>query len=307
LLVLSVMLWVFTDPWSTLRNEGDRIALKDRDGIDRIFLSDGYDSTLLMKENDMWLLFGEEPANPVSVENLLFAAERLQINSIVSEDSGSADRRGRSVQFFEGEKLVLEYKFLTRGSQYMVNPAGSDQTYFISIAGYGDQNLEKVFSSAANHYREHLLIDLIPSEISLIEIELAGGTAYRFTQDEQGSIACLPSNPQTVLPSGSLDDLATRLLFSYFTSIRYEQRAGIRAGALTADNDTMKRMATLHVESHNGIKHTLQVFPFHETPSAEAHMFRALVIHNNDPEVLVVNYIYLDVLMRDLSHYFGEK
>ena len=100
LLVLSVMLWVFTDPWSTLRNEGDRIALKDRDGIDRIFLSDGYDSTLLMKENDMWLLFGEEPANPVSVENLLFAAERLQINSIVSEDSGFANRQGRSVQFF---------------------------------------------------------------------------------------------------------------------------------------------------------------------------------------------------------------
>jgi len=301
------MLLVFTDPWSTLRNEGDRIVLKDRDGIDRIFLSDGYDSTLLMRENGIWLLFGEEPANPVSVENLLFAAERLQINSIVLDNAGSADQQGRSVQFFEGEKLVLEYKILTTGSQYMVSPEGSNQTYFISIAGYGNQNLEKVFSSAANHYREHLLIDLLPSEVSLIEIELAGGAAFRFTQDEEGSIDCLPSNPQTVLPPGPLDELATRLLFSYFTSIRYEQLAGIRAGALTADGDTIKRMARLHVESHQGIKHTLQVFPFNETPSAEAHMFKALVIHNNDPEVLVVNYIFLDVLMRDLSHYFGEK
>ena len=66
-------------------------------------------------------------------------------------------------------------------------------------------------------------------------------------------------------------------------------------------------MARIHVESYNGEKHTLQVFPYHETAEAEPHMFQALVIHNNDPEVLVVNYIYLDVLMRDLSHYFGEK
>ena len=49
------------------------------------------------------------------------------------------------------------------------------------------------------------------------------------------------------------------------------------------------------------------VFPYREKPDAEAHMFKALVIYNNKPEALVVNYIYLDVLMRDLSHYFGEK
>jgi len=36
-------------------------------------------------------------------------------------------------------------------------------------------------------------------------------------------------------------------------------------------------------------------------------MFRALVLYNNEPEPLVVNYIYLDVLMRGLSHYIGGK
>ena len=61
------------------------------------------------------------------------------------------------------------------------------------------------------------------------------------------------------------------------------------------------------MESHNLEKHTLQMYPYYEKAGAESHMFRALVIHNNEPEVLLVNYIYLDVLMRDLSHYFGEK
>jgi len=73
-LLIMALLLIFTDPWSTLRNEGKRIALRDPDEIDRILLSDDYDSTLLVKENEKWLLFGEEAVNQVTVENLLFAA-----------------------------------------------------------------------------------------------------------------------------------------------------------------------------------------------------------------------------------------
>jgi hypothetical protein len=62
--------------------------------------------------------------------------------------------------------------------------------------------------------------------------------------------------------------------------------------------------ASLHVASFDGETHTLKVYPYFPSPGPEPDMFRALVLHNEDPEALVVNYIYLDVLMRDLSHYF---
>jgi hypothetical protein len=64
------------------------------------------------------------------------------------------------------------------------------------------------------------------------------------------------------------------------------------------------RMARLHVESFRGEKHTLEVYPYFPSPGDQPDMFRALVLYNDEPEALVVNYIYLDVLMRDLSHYF---
>ncbi|MEN8228828.1 MAG: hypothetical protein ABFS38_11800 [Bacteroidota bacterium] len=300
------MLLLFTDPWSTIRNDGKRIALKDPASIDRIILADMYDSTSLIRQDQVWLLFGEEEVNPVAVENLLFAAERLQINSIDPMDPDSLHGTERRIGFYHGDKLLLSYQFQTHGDQYMVTPTGSDHNFLVSIAGYSGLNLEKVFSSRANHYREHLLIDLLPSEIAGIEIELDNGEAFHFHQDENGDITCMPSNEETLLPDGSLDDLATRLLFSYFTSIGYEQRAGITAEDLSADG-THGRIARIQVGSYQGENHTLQVFPYHEFPGAEAHMFRALVLHNNDPEALVVNYLYLDVLMRDLSHYFGEK
>lgn len=306
-LLIVALLLIFTDPWSTLRNEGKRIALRDADEIDKILLTDDYDSTLLVNENEKWLLFGEEAVNQVTVENLLFAAERLQISSIVSEDYRSAGGQGRRIHFYKGEKKVLAYEFLARGDQYMVSPIGSENAYFVSVAGYSNQNLDKVFSSAANHYREHLLIDLLPSDVSLIEIELADGGAFRFTQDENREITCFPANEKTALPSDSLNELSIRLLFSYFTSIRYEQKTGISTGTLMVANAAERRIARLHVESFQGVKHTLRVFPYREAPGDEAHMFQALVLYNNNPEALVVNYIYLDVLMRDLSHYIGEK
>jgi hypothetical protein len=306
-LLIVVLLLVFTDPWSTLRNEGKRIALKDPHEIDRIILSDDYDSTLLIREQEKWLLFGKEAVNPVTVRNLLFAAERLQINSIVTEDFRSAGAEGRRINFYKGEKRILAYDFLAFGDQYMVRPIGSEQAYYVTVAGYSNQNLEKVFSSAANHYREHLLIDLLPSDVSLIEIELADRETFHFTQDENGEIACYHGDQQTALPPESLNELSIRLLFSYFTSIRYEKKAGIPTGTLMAANAAESSIARLHVESFRGEKHTLLVFPYREAPGEEAHMFRALVVYNNDPEALVVNYIYLDVLMRDLSHYIGEK
>ena len=307
LFLIAALLLVFTGPLSNLWKKGERINLKSPERIDRISLWDASDSVWLDREGDSWLLFGTEPVNPVAVENLLFAAEHLQITSIVSSEPLPGHGQGRKVRYYEGGKTVVEYGFESRDGKYLVWPDGSDLGFYVSVSGYGDVYLEKVFSSTADHYREHLLMELIPSEISRIEIELQGGQGFQFTQNDRGRIACLPANEATVLPAGPLDTLAVRLLFSYFTSLSYEQRTEIDAEGLLADGVLKDRMARILVESNRGEKHILQVFPYHESKGAGAHMFKALVIHNDDPGVLLVNYIYLDVLMRDVSHYFGEK
>ena len=76
--------------------------------------------------------------------------------------------------------------------------------------------------------------------------------------------------------------------------------------SITVQAEHSNRIARLLVVSHQGEEHTLQIFPFREKSADVAHLFKALVFYNNDPGALIVNYIYLDVLMRDLPHYFGE-
>ena len=109
------------------------------------------------------------------------------------------------------------------------------------------------------------------------------------------------------MPQGEPNELAIQLLFSYFTSFRYEQSSSITAGSLGGSSFGERKLASIGIKSFKGEQHSLQVFSYHEEPGSEPHLFKALVLHNDEQEAIFVNYIYLDVLMRSLSHYFGEK
>jgi len=303
LIVISVILLVFTDPWSTLRRERPRITLQDPTKTDRIILSDFYDSTLLVREGETWFIRGEEKVNPVTVENLLYAAERLQINSIYPEAGEWNDGTERSVRFYSGDKAILSIEVKSRGDHFLVRPLGVDRIFSVSLPGYAGLDLDRVFSSAVNHYREHLLLDLLPSDILHIEVERRDETPFRFSMDDQGEIRCTLPGLDSTLASEILDDLSIRLLFSYFTSIRYEGETEDAQVDLKGGSWEEGWLARLYVESRQGEKHTLQVYSLPGEEGEGIHMFLALVVHNDHPGPLVVNYIYLDVLMRDLSHY----
>jgi len=315
LLAVLLILFLIKDPWSTIGKESRKVALRDMDAVDRIVLADGHDSTVLVKVDDSWMLFGEETCNQASVENLLIAAGRLQISSMVSmggdEDPGSNSGEARRITWFKGNKALLSFGFASVSGKYLVIPPRSERAYYVTVSGYPDLKLDKVFSSASNHYREHLLIDLLPSEISRIGIALPSGEVFHFIQDSAGNIRMendSENDRESILvPGEDHNELAIRLLFSYFTSIRYEKRAGIAAESLSEPGTSNLALATLHVSSFAGEDHILRVYPYHESKGDEAHLFQALVIYNQEPEALFVNYIYLDVLMRGLSHYLGEK
>jgi len=302
-LLIIVLLLVFTDPWSTVRNEGKQVHLSDPGSVDRILLSDPYDSTLLVREGQQWWLSGHEEVNPVTVQNLLFAAGKLQISSILSDESAAPRKGYREVRFFSDDHLKLGFEFSGENGQYLVRPLGSSKSYYVEVSGYGGLDLSRVFSASPNHYRQHILIDLLPSEICRIDTELPTGEAFRFEQDAGGGITCTPLNTRTVIPDTPMDDLAVRLLFSYFTSIRYEEPSGILKEEMEGEGGPPE-LAKLSVVPREGEGHTLKIFPLKEEEGRMDDMFRALVLFDNEQEALVVKYIYLDVLMRGLSHYF---
>jgi hypothetical protein len=297
--------------WNWFDQKEGLKELSNLQGADRIILVDSYHNVELNKRDSTWYLFGSEAVSPVAVENLLYTAGRLEVASIVSLEAFEAalENQGevKRITFFSGEKILFDCGFIALSDRYLLHTTGSSSAYYVSLPGYPGLDLDRIFSASPDHYREHLLIDLKPSEISSIEIELANGQAFHFTQDQEGNISCFADNDNTALPDGKPNELAMRLLFSYFMSIRYEKPAGLTAPALIGSEEGKSKLATIRVSSFAGEQHSLQVFPYYKTPDSEPDLFRALVLYDDQQDVLLMNYIHLDVLMRDLSHYFGEK
>lgn len=301
LAVLAVWLGI-KNTWTSMGNENRKVSLKDISSVDRIVLADAYDSTELVRVGEKWFLFGEEECNQTAVVNLLVAASRLEIRSMLSSDTDP----GREITWYKGKSEVLTFSFSSVSGKAMVRPPDSEKAYYVTVSGYPDLDLNKVFSSSTNHYREHLLIDLLPSEISHIHIQLPG-ESFRFLQDSAGNISMEVLDETELFQNVESRELSVRLLFSYFTSIRFEKKSGISADSLSGSGPGRIPMATLQVRSFSGEDHNLMVYPFYESPGEEPHLFKALVIYNQEPEALLINYIYLDVLMRGLPHYIGEK
>ena len=120
-----------------------------------------------------------------------------------------------------------------------------------------------------------------------------------------GSSPAFYPESDTILAREAIDDLSVRLLLSYFATVRYEEPAGeLRAGRVREEQQD-RWLASLKVVSRQGVQHTLEVYSLPGEKGTGDHLFRALVLHNDDTVPLVVNYIYLDVLMRNPAHYFS--
>ena len=307
LIILAFLFLVIGNPWGSTQKKDRQILLSDPAKIDQILISGSMGSVELVRIGEDWSLPGGERANPVSVENLLFAAGRLQVDAVFTDLSEWDNEAVKQVSFLSSEKLVLQYDALSRDGGFLLLPSGSERAYAVSLPGYPDLNLNQVFSDTENHYMDHLLINLLPKEIRQIEVEKRGSPPFRFTRSDEDSIRCELPGSDSLVPMEVLNEESVRMLFTYFTSIRFEAKAWEMEYQLSKEDMDERWLASLYVESLEGQQHRLQVYSLPGEEGELAHMFRALVIHNKSPEPLLIKYIYLDVLMRGLPAYFGDN
>ncbi|MFO7668489.1 MAG: hypothetical protein R6W31_02435 [Bacteroidales bacterium] len=306
LLVIAILLFLFVNPRGSMRMKSSQMLLSDPLKIDRVRIAGAIDTVILSRSGETWMLPGAERANQVAVENLLFAAQRLQVDAIQTDPPERDNVVAKEVSFLNHEKLVLQYTLMERDGRLLLLLPGSEKAFTVSLPGFPELELIRVFSDSQNHFREHMLIELLPVEIRQIEVERRGYPTFRFTRDEYNEMICELPGSDSLLPMELIDKESVRMLFTYFTSIRYEEKADLQ---LVPSEEEMKErwLARIYVESEQGERHTLQVYSLPGDAGEKDHMFRAMVIHNNSAEPLVIKYIYLDVLMRGLPAYFGDN
>ena len=303
--VMALILWVTGKGGGGRDREMKRLNLQDAARVESICIVDAGDSLFMERSGNRWIMEGDTLYSR-SVENLLYAASNLQVVSVLSPQQAGELRETRKVVFCRKDRVIRSYVVAISGQQFVISPDGSDNLYAVTLPGHSELDPGQVFSASPNHYLEHVLIRLKPTEISYIEVERRGGRAFRLSMDEKGNFSASLLDPEEDLPPDRLDDLSLRLLFSYFTVIRFEERLIPAPGSGPWSRENENWLGRLKVRSVTGEEHNLQLFSMPGEEEGEAHMFRALVRYNDEPEILVVNYIYLDVLMRGINHYFAS-
>lgn len=299
LLASAFLLVLLIDPWSTTGDSMEDLLPADPDKVREVSVISGIDTLVMSRHDSVWL-FGKEVLNQGAVENLLFAAAQLSMKSIIPGEI--TDSIGAFAELiFKGSSKEIGHFFIARyGRGYIIFGKGSGTGYGVEVPGYEALSLEKIFSVNPDHYRKHLLMDLLPSEIRSIEVQTDEGGAFLAVQDSMYNITV------SAIPSGKditrqVDEHDIRLLFSYFNAIRYEQVVNLYDAS--GSGDPGSPMAVIQVRSFDGRNWKFDIFPWFMKGEEQPDLFRALVYYNDNPVLLSVNYYYLDLIMRGVEAY----
>jgi hypothetical protein len=300
LLLLAGGYLLVTDPWSTTGKSFEAILPSGAGEVTNIHVISGYDTLKFVRDDTLWIMEGEE-LNSEAVDNLLYASSRLRMTAIVPvEEPGEMGEMTEFI-FYAKRRVHGHFFFGRRGTGYLILEPGAETGFGIELSGFEDLPLEKVFSDNRDHYRKHLLIGLLPSEIRSVKVYPHEGTPFEARQDSLYDIAVQDLAAMRNV-TDSVEERKIRLLFSYFNAIRYETvvtRAEIESGTITE-----VPFAEVQVTGVDGREWMLEVYQWTGPDAEEPDLFEALVVFNDIPLYRSVNYYYLDLLMRGLESYF---
>jgi len=289
------------DPWSSIDAGFEGILLDSPEKVDRIEVAGFPDTLLMLKRGDDWLLNGEEKLNSLPVESLLYTSSKFRVVSLLANEEAAAQREYVTLSFYVGRKELSSFRFMMIRGKSIIYREGGENAYMVELPGYNDLTLKKVYSADPDHFRDHLLISMLPDEIAEITITPLHGDAFSVRQDSSSFLEVSDMEGHEIVVS----ERKVRLLLSYFSAIRFEEY--LDAGQTPTDLNTSLPSARISIRDFGGKSHELNIFQWIREGEDEADLFNALVLYDQDPQFMIVNYTYLDLLIRSLETYLPAQ
>ncbi len=297
----GAIILILNDRWSTVDGGLDGMLLKSPEKIDRIELIGSSDSLVMYKSGMQWQLGNAEVLNNSSIESLLYTASNFRLRSIISSVEILDLQDYIKLNFYRGKKSAASFNFFIKSGRPIIYMEGSENAYMVELPGYSDLLVGKAFSLNPNHYREHLLISLLPMEISSLKIIPLKGRGFSLTQDTAAYLQIRNIEGDSV----QVEERKIRMLLSYFAAVRYEDR--LAQEMIPVDFNPLNPSAEIRITDMQGNTNVLLIFQWIKAGEESPDLFEALVLYNSEPQLLIVNYTHLDILIRSLENYLPTK
>jgi hypothetical protein len=301
LITAGTVIVLLSDPWSTVDEGFGGILLESPEKVDKIEVIGPLDTLSILKRGDEWHLNGEEKLNSLPVESLLYTTSKFRVLSILTTEEATAQQEFVKLRFYEGKKLLSTFRFMEIRGKNIVYRAGGANAYMVALPGYDDVTVKKVYTADPDHFRDHLLVRMLPDEIAEIEITPLHGSAFSVSQDSSSIFVIKDIERQIV----TVSERKIRLLLSCFSAIRFE--AYLLPDQIPVDFDSSAPSSRIVISDFEGISHELKIYTWMKTGEDEPDLFNALVRFDQDPQLMLVNYAYLDLLIRGLETYIPAQ
>lgn len=301
LISAGVVFVLLNKSWSTVEVGFEGVMLASPEKADKIEVIGLQDTLIMQKMGDDWQLNGEEKLNPVPIQSLLYSSSKIRVISMITAEEAAEQQEYMSLGFYDGRKLLSSFRFMVIRGESIIYKEGADHAYIVELPGYDDLTLKKVFSDDPDHYRNHLMLSMLPEEIAMIEIWPLSGSRFTVIQDTTSQVAVKNFEDQEI----AFSERKIRLLLSYFSAIRFEEY--LPSKQIPSDLDFSSPSAKIVITDFKGISHILRIYAWTKSGENKPDLFNALVRGNRDPRVMIVNYTYLDLLIRGAETYLPSQ
>jgi len=274
------------------------IQISDTGSVNRIEIY-GLDTIFLQRQPvSGWLMNNTYDVNPVSVNNFLFCFKKMGIRGI-SYDMSFNDSISRRIHIFSGRKKHF-FRFYHSENKYLLHKEGSKKIFSVEVTGSSKADLSEVFSDDPDHWRNRIIMDLLPEEISLISISHTGKPEYDFMVRMENHVPVLyePSGSEAFKPEVTDTEQLNRYM-SYFLNIFYEYGyRGEKNENISFSSDPEYVISVTPVSRE---KITLSVYSLFREGKKD--IFFAGVKVDDNPQMLVIRYIAIDLILARKSDF----
>ena len=296
---LLLLYFLIFSPRGFLSGGNTAIQITDTASVNRIEIF-GKDTVLLERaEGGYWMLSDNYKVNPVSISNFLYSFMKMQVKGI-SYKADSSVKASVKIRIYSGRKKHF-FRFYPADGNNLIHREGSGKIFSVEISGHTETDLSQVFSDDPDHWKDRMIMDFLPDEISVIEVRHPANPGNDFMIRMENKVPVMyESDGSTRIPPGMLDPEKMNMFTSYFINIFYDKTLKNSDSEWQSAAEIPSHIITVTPVTGNAVK--MAVYPLQKEGSTD--IFRAGIRMNDQQELLVARYIAIDLILRKKSDFF---
>jgi hypothetical protein len=307
---LCVVLFFILKGRSPFGKNNSSFACDPSKEITMIEISGGDKSLKLVKTGSKWIVNSGDEARKNGISFITSILSEMKIKSPVSEELFEKEISETSLEpisvraYGNGRLLTKFLVYKTASNRYgnIMKINSRSKPFIVYMPGF-EGDIGSVFTVNELYWKPFVVFNMLPSEITSVELQNFVDSASSFTILNKKGRFCLSDNSEELIGSDS-----SRILryISYFTFIPFDEWI-IGQGVAEAKTAEVKRpLYRISVTGINGRKRILDLWVRNLTgPDGEsADSDRLLGKFKGEDNYFIIRYFDIDPLLKKKSYFF---